>query len=274
MYKFHGDVKAGQVSVSIPVLLRKTTDNTEFTGAAYGVVTAYYWRQGGTPTAISVSALAAVDSAYSSGGWFEASAAGCPGVYRLDIPNAAFATSAVEHTGDFVIVSVAVPNAYTFTQKFNLEPYGANDAYAELVNAAYGLANLVRSTTPANALTVNALGSAHGDLRTWLGSTPSALATGLVQATVAAMAAAGTDAVEASMNTALDTAILELTQASPPVTPTFREAVMFLYMALRNQMTASNTAQKIHNYTGTCIATSTLSETTGVTTRGAFTAGP
>lgn len=274
MYKFHGNIRAGSVAVSIPVLLRRTSDSTEFTGASSGVVTAYYWRQGGTATAISVSSLAAANSAWSSGGWYEVSSAGLPGVYRLDIPDAAFAPSVVENSGDFVIVSVSVPNAFTFHQRFELAPHSANDVYDEVANATYGLPQLVRSTTPANTLTVSATNEAHADVRTWLGSTPDALVSGLVQAGVAGLDTAGTDAIEAAMDTVFDLPIDELAQAAPPVTPTFREAVMFIYMALRNAMTASNTQQTISNNAGTVIAKASLSETSGVTTRGAFTAGP
>ena len=46
--KFAGGPKAGSTSVSIPVLLRKTTDNTETTGKVSADLTVSYWRQGGT----------------------------------------------------------------------------------------------------------------------------------------------------------------------------------------------------------------------------------
>lgn len=91
---FSGGIKPGSASVSIPVLLTKSADGTELTGVAYSSVTASYWRQGGTRTAITPSALGSVNAAWSSGGWAEVDATNMPGLYRLDVPDAALATGA------------------------------------------------------------------------------------------------------------------------------------------------------------------------------------
>lgn len=114
--KLQGGVLAGSTSVSIPVILRKTTDNTENTGTVAAGVTAYYWRQGGTPTALTAASdLAAITSAFSAGGWKAADGTNAPGVYRLDVDNAAFATGA-----DWVVITVKVASCYLFTQMFSL----------------------------------------------------------------------------------------------------------------------------------------------------------
>jgi hypothetical protein len=114
--KLQGGIKAGSTSVSLPVILRKTADNTENTGTLAANITAYYWRQGGTPTALTAATdLAAITSAFSAGGWKAADGTNQPGVYRLDVDDAAFATGA-----DWVVISVKVASCYLFVEKYPL----------------------------------------------------------------------------------------------------------------------------------------------------------
>tara|TARA_B100000029_G_scaffold146623_1_gene141948 strand:- start:528 stop:1790 length:1263 start_codon:yes stop_codon:yes gene_type:complete len=54
--------------------------------------------------------------------------------------------------------------------------------------------------------------------------------------------------------------ISELAQDAPPATPTLAEAVMALYMGLRNKLTVTSTEKKIHNDAGTAIFKKTLSD--------------
>src|SRR4051812_38264408 len=98
--KLQGGILAGSTSLSLPVVLRDDT-GAEITAKVAADMTAYYWRQGGSPTAISLSDLAAIGSAYSSGGVKEADATHMAGTYRLDVPNAAIATGA-----DWVIIAL------------------------------------------------------------------------------------------------------------------------------------------------------------------------
>ena len=114
--KLQGGILAGSTSVSLPVILRKTADNTENTGTLAASVTAYYWRQGGTPTALTAASdLAAITSAWAAGGWKAPDATNEPGVYRLDVDNAAFAAGA-----DWVVISVKVASCYLFVEKYPL----------------------------------------------------------------------------------------------------------------------------------------------------------
>jgi len=114
--KLQGGVKAGAAqSISILVLLRSTTDNTEVTGKLYSDVTGSYCRQGGTRQAISMKTLAAVDSAFDAGGFKEIDATNQKGLYRFDIPDAAFATGA-----DWVVASVQVTGCYAVHREFPL----------------------------------------------------------------------------------------------------------------------------------------------------------
>jgi hypothetical protein len=113
--KLQAGIKAGSTDVSIGFALRKTTDSTEQTGKVASDMTVSYWRQGGSRTAISPSDLAAVNSAHSDGGVKEVDATNMPGVYRLDLPDAAVATGA-----DWVMVSVKVASTFVYHERFAL----------------------------------------------------------------------------------------------------------------------------------------------------------
>lgn len=95
----------GATSQSIYVVILDSTSTTggRKTGLVFNTsgLTAYYVRQGGSATAITLATLAAANSAYSSGGFKEVDATNMPGVYRLDIPDAALASGA-----DSVIVTL------------------------------------------------------------------------------------------------------------------------------------------------------------------------
>lgn len=67
--------------------------------------------------------------------------------------------------------------------------------------------------------------------------------------------------------------ISELT-APPAATPTMVQAVMLVYMALRNKRDATATLDEIHNDAGTVIAKSTLSDDGTTFTRAKLAAGP
>jgi len=113
--KLQGGVLAGSADLSMPVILRSTTDNTTVTGKAFGDVTASYWRQGGIRVDIPAITLAAVNSTHADGGFKEIDSTNMPGVYRFDLPDAAIATGA-----DWVVISIKVAGSYVFFQMFNL----------------------------------------------------------------------------------------------------------------------------------------------------------
>lgn len=58
--------------------------------------------------------------------------------------------------------------------------------------------------------------------------------------------------------------------AVPGATPTFEEAIMFAYMALRNRNTASSSQRTIQNNAGTTIGTASLTDSGSVFTKGKF----
>lgn len=143
--KLAGGIRAGSTSVSIDVLLRDTA-GAEVTGKVHTDATAYYWRQGGSPTAITTATLAAINSAWSSGGFKEADATNMPGSYRLDVPDAAFASGA-----DWVEINVKVSGAMVHKERFALTTDAAQtgDAYATAVSIKAKTDNL--PTDPADA---------------------------------------------------------------------------------------------------------------------------
>lgn len=92
-------ILAGATSQSINVFIRDSSSTTGggLTGLTYNSagLTAYYSHAGAyaTATSITLATLAAVNSAYSSGGFRELDATNMPGWYRFDLPNAVIAGS-------------------------------------------------------------------------------------------------------------------------------------------------------------------------------------
>jgi len=68
------------------------------TGLAYNSAgaSAYYTRSGAAAVAITLATLASASAAWSSGGFKEVDATNAPGLYRLDLPNAALASGVDE----------------------------------------------------------------------------------------------------------------------------------------------------------------------------------
>ena len=90
-------IKKGATSQSIDIEILDSTSTTgaRKTGLAYNTsgLTAYYRRVGGSATAITLATQTA-SGAWSSGGFAEIDATNMPGVYRLDLPDAAVASGA------------------------------------------------------------------------------------------------------------------------------------------------------------------------------------
>lgn len=58
--------------------------------------------------------------------------------------------------------------------------------------------------------------------------------------------------------------------AVPSATPTLEDALLFIFMALRNKVITDTTDTKLHNDAGTAIATATVTDAAGVFTRDKF----
>ena len=179
-----GGLKPGGVDLSWEVFLFDSTTGLPKTGVASGSVTTFYYRQGAASTTqITMSALGAVNSAHSDGGWFEIDATNLQGAYRIDLTDAFWATSAdwvilnivvsgcddvklffaldvtsVDSSGRVLLqptqTSVVIPTVTTLTG----HTAQTGDSYAVVNHATYGNSKLVRSTTPANTLDITATG--------------------------------------------------------------------------------------------------------------------
>lgn len=85
-------VKKGSTDRSVTLRIIDSTDGTPETGVAYDTsgIDLWYHREGETLTSITEATLASLDAAHSNGGIIHKG----NGVYRLDLPDAAFATGA------------------------------------------------------------------------------------------------------------------------------------------------------------------------------------
>lgn len=222
-------IKKGATSQSVyfEVLDSTSTTGGRKTGLAYNTasLTAYYARNGGAATSITLATLAAANSAYSSGGFKEVDATNMPGVYRLDVPDAAFASGAdsvvvtirgatgmVQASAEIQLVAVdlqdAVRGGMTALPNANAEAAGGlytrGTGAGQIAQQANGQIDVNLSTIKTQtvtcsagvtvgafvgngtaALAVNASGRV--DVGGWMGLVPNALASGRVDATVGAM---------------------------------------------------------------------------------------
>lgn len=142
-------IPTGATSLSIGVELRSSTTGLGLTGliASSSGLTASYWRQGGSATTISLTALAAVTSAYSSGGFIEVSSTLQKGVYRLDVPNAAFASGA-----DWVRIQVFTGSTYEWNYTYYLYTDPKTTFADALLNRDMSAVSDTTARSPLNAL--------------------------------------------------------------------------------------------------------------------------
>lgn len=120
--RFAGGVKAGQTSVSTDVLLLSAVDGSELTGKVAGDFTLSYRRQGAARVAVTPVVLAALTTAWASGGVKE----DMGGLYRIDFPDAAFATGV-----DYVMLEAFVTGSQIFHERIPLETSGAAEVKTE-----------------------------------------------------------------------------------------------------------------------------------------------
>jgi len=88
----HDIVKKGSVDRSVALRIIDSTDGTPETSVAYNTsgIDLWYRREGAAKTSITEATLAALTTAHADGGFLAVG----DGVYRLDLPDAAFATGA------------------------------------------------------------------------------------------------------------------------------------------------------------------------------------
>jgi hypothetical protein len=265
-------IVAGATSQSVNIFVQNSSSTTGagLTGLVFnstGLI-AYYTFAGANAGSVQITlaTLAAANSAYSSGGFKEIDSTNMPGIYRLDLPNATIAAS----KGRSVLVYLqGVTNMAPCVLEIELTGVDNQDAVhfglSSLPNAAAASAGgLPTVGTGASQIDVDASGRVN--IGKWLGTLVTAATAGIpdVNAKNINNVAAATDAnnlLKVDVEDVLGASTLsELTQAQPPTNPTLSQALMALYMALRNNLTTTASTKSIFNNAGTVIFKKALSD--------------
>lgn len=149
----------GATSQSEYIYIRHNTTGAPLTGIVYNAagLVGYYVRPLGTPTAITLATLANAQAAWSSGGFVEVDATNMPGVYRLDVPNAVFA-SGVDQA---IVMLKGATNMEALPIEYALVAVNMQDAMrlglTALPNANAGANGGVMTCATANVLPANSL---------------------------------------------------------------------------------------------------------------------
>lgn len=151
-------IRAGSTSQTIylEVLDSASTTGGRKTGIAWNAsgLTAYYARTRGAATQITLASLASASAAWTSGGWIEVDATNMPGIYRLDLPDAAVATGAQS----VVITVKGASGMVQVSKEIRLVAYDPDDAtrlgLSALPNAAAGANGGLPTVDAANAVKV------------------------------------------------------------------------------------------------------------------------
>lgn len=170
-------MKAGATSQTIYVEVLDSTSTTggRKTGLAYNTASlvAYYVMNGGSATAITLATLAAANSAWSSGGFKEVDATNMPGIYRLDVPDAAIAS------GPSVVITIkGATGMVQVSEEIQLEAINAQDAVrlglTALPNAAAEAAGgLYTRGSGAGQINQQANGQVDSNVARWLNTAVS-----------------------------------------------------------------------------------------------------
>ncbi len=120
------EVKKGSTNITVYFHLRDSADGTSKTALLYnsaGAVASYV-RNGAARTAITLATLASASAAHSDGGFILVDDTNAKGLYRLDIPDAAFATGV-----DDVVVHIGFTGVFEESLEIVLVDNTAKDNY-------------------------------------------------------------------------------------------------------------------------------------------------
>lgn len=159
-------------------------DSSSTTGAGLtGLVfnsaglTAYYVTERGTPTAIALVTLASATAAYSSGGFIAVDGTNMPGLYRIDLPNAIFASA-----DKSVVLIKGATNMVPVLLEYQIVGFNPDDAVrlglTALPNVAQGTSGALPTGNATGQVTV--AGTATGAI------TSSSFAAGAIDASAIA----------------------------------------------------------------------------------------
>lgn len=133
-------IKAGATDQTIYVFIADSSVNTGagLTGLAYNTASlvAYYVNNRGSATQITLATLAAANSAHADGGFKEVDATNMPGVYRLDLPDAAVASG-----NQCIVILKGAANMVPTAKQIDIVAFDPQDA------AGLGLSRLDAAIT-------------------------------------------------------------------------------------------------------------------------------
>ena len=285
-------IQKGSVDRSVDLYIIDSTDGTPETGVLWNTagIDLKYRRDLSAAVSITEATLAALTTAHTDGGFLEIG----NGVYRLDLPDAAWATGA-----DHVTVFGTVTGMIVLPVTVQLVEYNPEAALATPTNITAGTITTVTNLTnlpaiPNNWLTAagiaadaitdakvaadvtiasvtGAVGSVAGQTLANLDVASSTLATaanlaivaGYIDTEVASiLAAVDTEvaAIKAKTDNLPGATMAELAQGIPPATPSLEQALMALYMTLRNRLDVTATTKSVTNDAGTVIFKKALSD--------------
>lgn len=138
------DIFKGATSNSVFIELVDSTTGLPKTGIVYTDVTGSYVRTRAARVAITMATLASASASFSSGGFILVDDTNQPGVYRFDVPDAAFATGVTA-----VVVTIKATGCRTVSRLFDLVDVNNQVAYAPNVAAA-AIGGLLTAPTTAN----------------------------------------------------------------------------------------------------------------------------
>lgn len=139
---------SGAVDVSLMIVLEDFNTGQLKVGVAHTDITCYYFRQSAaTAVAISLSALGAVNSSHSDGGWIQIDSTNMPGLYRLDLTDAFQAAGA-----DSVILYIKGGSIKTYIKEFAINTFtvDTNGRVAVQVGTSAGQLNTASGVIDAN----------------------------------------------------------------------------------------------------------------------------
>ena len=184
-----------------------------------------------------------------SGGYYPAQvdSSNCPGLYRVDL-------TAAENNYDFLTLSVKTGQAYT-----KIEPVTWHNFVGDTSS--------MRLTTDADVVKISGDSTAADNLEAAHDGT--GYAGGTVKQEVDINKISGDSVAADNLEAAMENALSEL-GGVPSAPPKLYEAVMFMYMALRNKIETTSSQKKITNDAGSTIATSALSDDGTTFTKGEY----
>lgn len=178
------EIKKGATGQSIyfDILDSTSTTGARKTGLAYDTsgLKATYVRGGDVATAITLATLAAANSVWSSGGFKEVDSTNAPGIYRLDMPNAAFATGAES----VVVVLTGASGMVAVSETVQLVDNTVLDAYNRLgapagasisADIAAVKTDAAAVKTKTDSLTFTVGGLVDANIVDWKGATAPAM---------------------------------------------------------------------------------------------------